>query len=262
MSPLVEAKALTEGERNLLITLSGGFRRWFQHDEFVSIGVDAVTSMLLNCVENYKTAKVATASRKAYGLVYKEVVSIQDWVRQWRITPHLKPALSKMPPATGLVIRFTNLDNETIEMLDKQEGGRPGIYEVQDLVRNSRHSQPSTVAREIMATSINLGYRPGSRTYQISRDYVFIINSKSGRYIDAIGRHDEREVVFAQEISGKFKLLGKQDLNGGEAAKSARTGFKGPYAVYYFDEIEAPTLSTQVTVNQMREALEAEGIET
>ncbi|KAK1983034.1 hypothetical protein LZ30DRAFT_687951 [Colletotrichum cereale] len=51
--------------------------------------------------------------------------------------PDLKPTLSKIPPATGLVARFTPLDDSHVDMLNNQKsahwswsGGRPGIYEV------------------------------------------------------------------------------------------------------------------------------------
>ncbi|KAK1980394.1 hypothetical protein LZ30DRAFT_689952 [Colletotrichum cereale] len=197
MSSVTESEALTEGERNLLITLSDGFRKWFQHDQYVSINTDEISSMIIKCQENSKHADTARASQK--------------------------PALLKLPPAAGLVARFTRLDHKTVSMLNKQGIGRfrswskSGIYEVRG---------------EIMSTTMSLGNAPNSHVPFTMRDYVFVINSKSGRYIDAIASNAEREVVFAQRIAGKFKLLGKQELNGGEAAKSVNKNDEGPYAVY------------------------------
>lgn len=77
-----------------------------------------------------------------------------------------------------------------------------------------------------MATTLNLG----DGMFTTTKDYLFMINSKSGRYIEAVANSEYRETSFVQGISGKFKLIGKQELNGGEAAKAA--GKPGPYAVY------------------------------
>jgi len=69
--------------------------------------------------------------------------------------------------------------------------------------------------------------------YETSADYMFVIQSKTGRYTtpaiwDVGGMEDE--VDFIDGIAGQFKLLGRHELNGGAAAREA--GKPGPYAVF------------------------------
>jgi hypothetical protein len=77
----------------------------------------------------------------------------------------------------------------------------------------------------IMASFLGL-----TREFDSASYYRFVINSKTGRYIDPLSqRHPIAEVDFVQGWS-QFKLLGWEELNGGEAAKLS--GAEGPFAVF------------------------------
>jgi hypothetical protein len=69
--------------------------------------------------------------------------------------------------------------------------------------------------------------------YDSGADYMFVIQSKTGRYITPTVRNVEGledEVSFIDGIAGDFKLLGRHELNGGVAARNA--GEPGPYSVF------------------------------
>lgn len=80
--------------------------------------------------------------------------------------------------------------------------------------------------RKIMAGTMGLG----EGTFSTTSNYLFIIDSKSGRYIDPVMNGGFGETDFMQSMAGNFKLIGQQELNGGEVAKAA--GKPGPFAVY------------------------------
>ncbi|KAK7446457.1 hypothetical protein CaCOL14_010866 [Colletotrichum acutatum] len=261
VATLSETAALTADEKTLITTMSQGFANWYTKAQSVSANVDEISAVLLEARK--KTAdwgKIATATSKAYGLSDQEKWALKTWIQWYMINPEFNNALSKLPSATGLVVRSTDLDAATVNMLNKLESGviskgKAGIYEVQDLVLNVNTPSGGTgEVRKVMATTLNLG----DGMFTTTKDYLFMINSKSGRYIEAVANSEYRETSFVQGISGKFKLIGKQELNGGEAAKAA--GKPGPYAVYYFDEIEAPASTSKATVADVRKALTDEGV--
>ncbi|KAK1974156.1 hypothetical protein LZ30DRAFT_741304 [Colletotrichum cereale] len=130
----------------------------------------------------------------------------------------------------GVVYRSTSLSTKTVEMLNELQAGQyskgqRGIYEVQDLVHNRRTD--SGTARKVMSTSLEFA----NNAMFNSLNYRFIINSKSGRYIDGVVSGFEREVLFYQGMVGKFKLLGRQDVNGGEEAKQ-KAEVEDKYSLY------------------------------
>lgn len=84
--------------------------------------------------------------------------------------------------------------------------------------------------------------------------YFFVINSKSGRLTAPVSGEWLREVDFVQGSSGKFKLIGRQELNGGAKA-AAEPGAQGPFAVYYFDDIEVPTAPASFITDQVTQSL-------
>ena len=97
-----------------------------------------------------------------------------------------------------------------------------------DLVRNRLDgaTEEGDYPRLVMAASIAFQFE-----YDPAALYRFVINSKTGRFITPLAPHySQQEVVFLQGVSGKFKLIGYQPLNGGEAARLA--GKPGPYGVF------------------------------
>lgn len=50
--------------------------------------------------------------------------------------------------------------------------------------------------------------------FTTTKDYLLMINSKSGRYLAPVANSEYRETDFVQGIAGKFKLIGRQELNG------------------------------------------------
>ncbi|OHE97095.1 hypothetical protein CORC01_07536 [Colletotrichum orchidophilum] len=260
IAALSETAALTADEKTLMTTMSEGFANWYTKGQTVSANVDEISSVLLEARKNARDwGKIASATSKAYGLSDMENWALETWIKWYNINPELDSALSKLPAATGLVIRSTDLNAATVNMLNKLESGviskgTPGIYEVQDLVLNAFTQGGGGRLRKIMSTTLNLG----DGMFTTTADYLFVINSKSGRYIEAVANSEYRETSFVQGISGKFKLIGKQELNGGEAAKAA--GLSGPYAVYYFDEIEVPASTATTTVADIRKALTDAGV--
>lgn len=81
------------------------------------------------------------------------------------------------------------------------------------------------VQNQILASLVGV-----QKEFYSSSHYRFVINSKTGRYIDPlIKKRPLSEVDFVQGWS-KFKLLGWEELNDGEAALAA--GKEGPFAVF------------------------------
>ena len=60
--------------------------------------------------------------------------------------------------------------------------------------------------------------------------YRFVILSESGRYIPPYDGSLYHEVLFYEPLAGKFKLLGFEEVNGGEAAKA--TGGRPPFGIF------------------------------
>ena len=76
-----------------------------------------------------------------------------------------------------------------------------------------------------LVMSTNLAYQ-----YDSAALYRFVINSRTGRYITPFKPQFNQKEVILQGVSGKFKIIGYQPLNGGEAARLA--GQPGPYGVF------------------------------
>ncbi|KAK1982983.1 hypothetical protein LZ30DRAFT_822057 [Colletotrichum cereale] len=265
MGSLRVTKGLSADEMSVLTTLSQGYTTAFQYLQPVSVNVDEITSLLIKHRGDDKTWKaIQRASAKVYQIDDSELAALEAWAEHSMIYPEFKTALFKLPPTTGLVIRSINLDPAGFEMLNKLEPGRfskgpRGIYEVKDLVRNKHLAKESeTTMGQVLAATVDLGQRGSTPGSMATRDCILIINSRSSRYIDALAMGSERETIFLQGMAGKFKLLGRQELYGGEAARAA--GERGPYGVYYFDEIEVPATTSKISVKDVRNALKKEGI--
>jgi len=82
--------------------------------------------------------------------------------------------------------------------------------------------------KEFMALSLS----PGRGMYSKPRSYIFWIYLRGGaRFISPVGKTPLREALMHVSLAGDLKLLGHQDLNGGEEARVSGTNI-GPFAVY------------------------------
>ncbi|KAK7742488.1 hypothetical protein SLS63_000052 [Diaporthe eres] len=262
IAALSSTAGITAEETKLITTMSEGFAKWYAEGQSISANVDEISSLLLEASKNQPDwVKISAATTKLYGLSSKETSALRTWAQYYYIWPDFEPAITKLPAATGLVIRSTDLEASTVTMLNKLEAGTiskgtPGIYEVSDLVVNvnSGRTKDGDLIRKVMATTLNLG----DGMFTTTKDYLLMINSKSGRYLAPVANSEYRETDFVQGIAGKFKLISRQELNGGETAKAA--GKPGPYGVYYFEEIEAPASTSTVNLADLRKALTDEGV--
>ncbi|KKY30335.1 hypothetical protein UCDDA912_g09721 [Diaporthe ampelina] len=254
-----------ENGNELLSSLSTAFNTWYKEGKSVygaDASVDETSQVLLSVTKTLQSNHfdMFVALEKLYGLDARESYALKSWFganQASRKLPGLEEAMAKMPYATGTTIRATQLDKETLKMLDEGAAGiisqgEKGIYEVRDLVIN--HNSPwwskEPAIRQIMAATIELD----NRALTMNPRYFFVINSKSGRMTAPFSGEPLREVDFVQGYSGKFKLIGKQELNGGATA-AAKSGRQGPFAVYYFDEVEVPTAPASFTADQVTQAL-------
>jgi hypothetical protein len=79
-------------------------------------------------------------------------------------------------------------------------------------------------------TNIMASFLGVTSEWESSSYYRLVINSKTGRYVDPIlTKAPLSEVDFVQGWSN-FKLLGWEELNGGEAARLV--GKPGPFGVF------------------------------
>ncbi|KPM38660.1 hypothetical protein AK830_g7922 [Neonectria ditissima] len=261
VSTISHTDRITDPETKLISTMSEGFAKWYKESQPFSNNMDEVSSLLLEVRKNKADwSKIATATAEAYNLNQEEKWALRMWVEYYALNPAFESAMGKLPFSSGMAIRSTDLTADAVKMLDNLEPGlfskgKSGVYEVQDLVINinTMNAQGADL-RKVMATTLDLG----DGMFTTTKDYLFAIDSKSGRFVEPVVNGEYRELDFIQGLSGKFKLLGRQDLNGGEAAKLA--GKPGPYGIYYFEEVEIPNTAPAVTVQGVRDALTKQGV--
>lgn len=253
-----------ESANDVLTSMSTSFSTWYKDGKAVlgaDASVDETSQLLLSTTKTItsKNAEMIAALEKLYGIDAKESYALKNWFgakQASRMLPGLEEAMAKMPYATGTAIRSTNLDAETLKMLDEGAAGiiskgEKGVYEVRDLVINKDPMFPDAPAeRKILAATMELD----DSALTFNARYFFVINSKSGRLTAPVSGEWLREVDFVQGSSGKFRLIGRQELNGGAKA-AAEPGAQGPFAVYYFDEVEVPTAPASFTTDQVTQAL-------
>lgn len=253
-----------EDGNEVLGSMSTALSTWYKDGKAVlgaDASVDETSQLLLSTTKTItsKNSEMIAALEKLYGIDARESYALKNWFgakQASRMLPGLEEALAKMPYATGTAIRSTNLDAETLKMLDEGAAGivsqgEKGVYEVRDLVINKDPMFPDAPAeRKIMAATMELD----DSALTFNGRYFFVINSRSGRLAAPFSGEWLREVDFVQGSSGKFRLIGKQELNGGAKA-AAESGAQGPFAVYYFDEVEAPTAPASFTTDQVTQAL-------
>ncbi|TDZ48307.1 hypothetical protein CTRI78_v008273 [Colletotrichum trifolii] len=251
---------ISKEDMSLVDELRGRFESWFIHNTKSTYNVDPVTRTTnqlfygLRTMEDKLNFGFCLANLYGIDLVHDEHQAITGWVAGYEISSAFKAALAKIPATTGAVIRWTHLSYKALQMLDGRlpgiiSKGEPGVYEVRDLVINELSATGEPV-REVMATTLGFNeesfgqYADGPRGVP---EFIFVINSRSGRSISPLVDGDCKEVVFIQNMTGKFKLVGRQVLGG-----SWRDGKRGPRRVYYFDEIEAPETESHITARDIK----------
>ncbi|KAK1980209.1 hypothetical protein LZ30DRAFT_690093 [Colletotrichum cereale] len=146
---LFENRALTTDEKKLTAIMSDGFTNWYTKDIPVLYGVDDVTKVLLLAKKDLRNRPmIARAVRQLYGIDEK-FSALVSWVQYYYVNLEINSVLRKLPPSTGLAIRSTALDAETLDMLNHWKRGRfsegePGIYEVR-----AKSSRPRATLDEV-----------------------------------------------------------------------------------------------------------------
>ncbi|KAJ0272111.1 hypothetical protein COL940_010630 [Colletotrichum noveboracense] len=230
---LTEAADLSTSQKALLQSMQGTFSSFFSEGKNAALDTDAVTKAFHDAKYTQKvTGKITQKAMELYGVTQEEVEAISNWASYF-VDDALDSALAQIPPTTGLCLRTTDLNAETLEMLTKggtglrsQKSG--GVYEVQDLLKIKRFMGDIVEPEETQIMASFLGVQ---QEFDSSAGYRFVINSKTGRYIEPLlGDYSTlSEVDFVQGYS-EFKLLGWEELNGGEVSRAA--GKPGPYGVF------------------------------
>ncbi|KAK7559479.1 hypothetical protein IWX91DRAFT_369096 [Phyllosticta citricarpa] len=241
------------------------FGRWFKHYEKVPVEADTSTMRWYNRLTSTRgqqeRLQIEADFMAEYHVTTAEAEAVRDYVEDFVLDPDaFNSLLRKLPSTEGLVQRVTQLDEATANMLIRGDPGlisrgERGIYEVRvpcrivppslltkrtsDLVVNSYadpiNGQPP---RLIMTSSLVFQY-----DFDPAGGYRLIINSRTGKFVAPITAEAEQwDVLHLQGLSGRFKLLAYQPLNGGEAARLAKQ--PGPFGVFYLDEIPEAGPST------------------
>ncbi|TDZ31892.1 hypothetical protein C8035_v001080 [Colletotrichum spinosum] len=235
---LAAAAGLSTSQKTLLDGMRIAFSDFFLHGKKAPLDTDAVTKAFYDAMHVNKDPYITSKAMKLFGVTQEEQKALSEWVSYF-VEDDLASAVAQIPPTTGLCLRTTNLDAKSFDMLttfgpglaSKKTGG---VYDVQDLLRiMTLGGEPIEPPEpQIMASFLGV-----QQEYPTSAGYRFVINSKTGRYIEPLllDTYDFPEVDFVQGY-GEFKLLGWEELNGGAAAKAA--GKPGPYGIFYFDEVD------------------------
>ncbi|KAL6159803.1 hypothetical protein ACJQWK_06210 [Exserohilum turcicum] len=165
-----------------------------------------------------------------------EVISIGSWAGIFA-DDKLASAMAQIPPTTGFCLRSTELTPEALKMLKTSgkgllSGKTGGVYEVRihaDVLRVKTFlGQIVEDEEEIRVMNSMLGLQ---RSFNVGANYRFAINSRTGRYIEPLlgDRQSLSQVSFVQGYDN-LKLLGWEELNGGEAANAA--GKAGSFSVF------------------------------
>lgn len=138
-----------EGANGVLTSMSTSFSTWYKDGKAVlgaDASVDETSQLLLSTTKTItsKNSEMIAALERLYGIDAKESYALKNWFgakQASRMLPGLEEAMAKMPYATGTAIRSTNLDAETLKMLD--EGAAGIISKGEKGVRGarSRHQQ-------------------------------------------------------------------------------------------------------------------------
>ncbi|KAK8195447.1 uncharacterized protein BKA78DRAFT_342277 [Phyllosticta capitalensis] len=166
--------------------------------------------------------EIYNAMVRTWGATPEDVRGIHSWVALEQVGPELEGALRKVNPVNGAwTISTQRCSDELVKIL--KAGGRgpisngpEGIYTLRDI---TTYFIVETDAAEPIGLGTSLGMFPVWETS--TTPYRFVILSESGRYIPPYDGSLYNEVLFYEPLAGKFKLLGFEEVNGGEAAKAA-----------------------------------------
>lgn len=254
---LTEAADLSPDQKALLESMRSKFSSFFL-DGIAHVDTDAVTRAFYDAW--YAPQPVTDITGKAmelYGMTEDERSAIGRWAGYFiedALELGLASAMAQIPPTTGLCLRTTELSADTFGMLTTAGPGlrsqkTGGVYQVQgmrstnlttkvhhvtnppdrkDLLKIRYFGGELVIPEEPQILASFLGLQ---REFTSSAGYRFVINSKTGRYIEPLllKRSQLPEVDFVQGYSD-FKLLGWEELNGGAESKAA--GKPGPYGVF------------------------------
>lgn len=133
IAALSSTAGITAEETKLITTMSEGFAKWYAEGQSVSANVDEISSLLLEASKNQPDwVKISAATTKLYGLNSKETSALRTWAQYYYIWPDFEPAITKLPAATGLVIRSTDLEASTVS--DHQKSSRDNLELVSSLI--------------------------------------------------------------------------------------------------------------------------------
>ncbi|KAJ0278023.1 hypothetical protein CBS470a_009993 [Colletotrichum nupharicola] len=194
---LTEAADLSTSQKALLQSMQGTFSSFFSEGKNAALDTDAVTKAFHDAKYTQKvTGKITQKAMELYGVTQEEVEAISNWASYF-VDDALDSALAQIPPTTDL-LKIKRFMGDIVEPEETQ----------------------------IMASFLGV-----QQEFDSSAGYRFVINSKTGRYIEPLlGDYSTlSEVDFVQGYS-EFKLLGWEELNGGEVSRAA--GKPGPYGVF------------------------------
>ncbi|KAK8170488.1 hypothetical protein BC567DRAFT_210281 [Phyllosticta citribraziliensis] len=180
------------------------------------------------------------AMERTWGTVEEDAQAIRVWAAYENMTPELEAALRKVNPVKSWTISTQHCSEELLKTLKAGAAGPskgpPGIYTARDI---TTYIAAPMEAEDPIGLSTSLGMFPVFQTS--TAPYRFCILSETGRYIPPFDGGYYHEVLFHESLAGKFKLLGFEEVNGGEAAKAA--GGPPPFGIFYFQEVEAPAFT-------------------
>ncbi|KAN0083464.1 hypothetical protein V8E54_002552 [Elaphomyces granulatus] len=245
---LTTTPQLSAAESELLGNMRSSFSKFFVGKENIALQTDTITEAFYNAryIQNVNSIQITTKASSMYGLTMSEFTAINTWVEKYMIGDGFVSGLAQFPGTTGLCYRTTDLTSEALNMLKTgapgvRSKGPPGIYEVQDLLHfDGSFGTPIEDGQiDVMASFLGV-----MQEFESSSYYRIVINSKTGRYIDPVlTKRPLSEVDFVQGWS-QFKLLGWEELNGGEAARLA--GKQGPFGIFYLDEIDLGVVQPRI----------------
>ncbi|KAK7542102.1 uncharacterized protein J3D65DRAFT_674007 [Phyllosticta citribraziliensis] len=234
----------------ILPKMTDEFGRWFKHFENIPLEADEVTKGWYNRLSTTHDTEGQLAIERdfmaQYHITQEETDAIREFVEHYEIDMNIfNTVLPKIPNTSGIVQRVTSLDKETVNMLIKGDPGliskgERGVYEVQvslsltkleieDLVINYRETD--NPPRQVLTSG--LGFL---NDFNPAGGYRYVINSRTGKFINPlVADTGQFDVLHVQGLSGRFRLIGYQPLNGGEATRLA--GKPGPWGVFYLDEV-------------------------
>ncbi|CAJ2507156.1 Uu.00g083420.m01.CDS01 [Anthostomella pinea] len=243
----VPRKGITKDEEKLVKQLRKTFFDWYlakdakSREKLFTWGLDEASAYVVEAMQKGADSwgKVANAACDLLGLdSAKANQASMTWQGDVKVDDLVKDVLKKMPPSLGMALRRTVLDDDQLQNLVNFEDTYtisefPGAHEDQD--------------EGSMILSASLGADADAAVTFAARPFMFVINSRSGRFLPMVSNEAvQHEIDFADWIGKGFKLLGYDRLYGyrkdqwyyrEESADDSDQAYEGHYAVFWFDEI-------------------------